>query len=157
MKRIVSGKLSKSARQMAIAIVASGVVVSTAVHADPANNVVLVPPTDLPEVARQSGDAIPVHEEIDGLSYSGLPILKASLSYRVNIADLDLATQNGPMALEKRLRDAAMAACEELDQRYPLLTLEPSDDDCARAAARKAMVKAHELVAKARQKQPQGG
>ena len=154
MKRNVRGKLSKSTRQMAIAIVASAVVASTAVHANPSNNVVLVPPTDLPGLARQSGDAMLLHETIVGRSYAGWPILEASLSYGVNIADLDLATQDGPMALEKRVKDAAKAACEELDQKYQLST--PSNEGCAKAATDEAMVKARELVAKARQKLPRG-
>jgi hypothetical protein len=50
MKRNVSGKLSKSSRQMAIALVASGVVAATAVHANPSNNIVLVPPANLKAV-----------------------------------------------------------------------------------------------------------
>ena len=103
---------------MAIAIVASGGVASAAVHDNPSNNCGLVPPTDLSEVLRQSGDAILVHEGIDGArSYIGLPILKVSPSYGVNIADLDLATQDGPMALERRVKDAAKAACQEMNRR----------------------------------------
>jgi hypothetical protein len=66
MKRNVGGKSLKSARQIAIAIVANGVVAATAVHADPSNNIVLVPPTNLPEFARQSGDAMLLHETSDG-------------------------------------------------------------------------------------------
>jgi hypothetical protein len=67
MKRNASGKLSNSSRQMAIAaIVASGVVASTAVHANPFKSIVLVPPTELPELARQSGDAMLMRETPDG-------------------------------------------------------------------------------------------
>jgi hypothetical protein len=66
MKRNVGGKSLKRSRQIAIAIVASGVVAATAVHANPSNNIVLVPPTDLPELARQSGDAMLLHETSDG-------------------------------------------------------------------------------------------
>jgi hypothetical protein len=66
MRRTVSGKLSKSSRQMAVAIVASGVVAATVVHAHPSDNIVLVPPSDLPELARQSGDAMLLHETPDG-------------------------------------------------------------------------------------------
>jgi hypothetical protein len=65
MKRNVGRKSLKCIRQIAIAIVASGVVAATAVHANPSNNVVLVPPTDLPELARQSGDAMLLHETSD--------------------------------------------------------------------------------------------
>jgi hypothetical protein len=66
MKENVRGKLSKRLRRMAIAIGASGIVAATAVHANPSNKIVLVPPTDLPELARQSGDAMLLHETIDG-------------------------------------------------------------------------------------------
>src|ERR1700679_1920259 len=66
MKRNVGGNSLKSSRQIAIAIVASGVVAATAVHANPPNDVVLVPPTDLPELARQSGNAMLLHETSDG-------------------------------------------------------------------------------------------
>jgi len=156
MKRDVRGELSQSARQMAIAIVASGVVASTAVHANPANDIVLVPPTDLPELARQSDDVMLPHETIDGSSYTyaGVQIVHVSLSYGVNISDLDLATQDGPMGLEKRVKDAARAVCEDLRQKYSVA--KPGNQDCTKAAADKAMVKARELVAKARQKLPQG-
>jgi len=147
--KIVSGKLSKSFRRMAIAIVASGVVASAAVHANPSNNIVFAPPMDLSEFSRQVGDAVLVYGAIDGL-----PILKVSLGYGVNITDLDLATQDGPMVLEKRVKDAAKMACQELGQKYPAST--PSDRDFAKAAADKAMVKARDLVARARQKQPRG-
>jgi UrcA family protein len=155
MKGIGSGKLSKSFRHMAIAIVASGVVASAAVHANPLNNIVFVPPTDLSGFSRQIGDAILVYDAIDGgRSYTGLPILKVSLSYGVNITDLDLATQDGPMVLERRVKDAAKAACQALGQKYPIST--PSDKDCVKAAADKAMAKARDLVAMARQKSPRG-
>jgi UrcA family protein len=154
MKRNVSGKLSKSFPNMAIAIFASGVVASAAVYANP-SNIVLVPSTDRPEFTRQSGDAGLVHEEIAGdRSYIGLPIPKVSLSYGVNITDIDLATQDGPKELQKRIKDAAEAACQELGEKYPIST--PPTQDCAKAAADKAMIKARNLVAKAREKQPRG-
>ncbi|MGO8858043.1 MAG: UrcA family protein [Steroidobacteraceae bacterium] len=78
---------------------------------------------------------------------SGAPILDVSVSYGVKIDDLDLASHYGPIQLEKRVRDAAMAACKEISRQYPDST--PSDDICAKAAADKAMVKVHELVAAA--------
>jgi UrcA family protein len=87
-----------------------------------------------------------------GRSNTGLPIRDISLSFGVNIADLDLATQYGPIALEQRVNDAAKAACDELGQKYPMST--PNTDACAKAAADKAMVKARALVAAARQKLP---
>jgi len=59
------GQLSKL-RRAAMAMIASGIVVAPTVHANPFNRIVLVPPTDLPELARQSGDAMLLHETSDG-------------------------------------------------------------------------------------------
>jgi hypothetical protein len=66
MKQNVSAELSKKSRRMAIAFVAGGVMAATYVHADPSNQFVLVPPTDLPELARESGDAMLLRETTDG-------------------------------------------------------------------------------------------
>ena len=52
------------------------------------------------------------------------------------------------MELEKRVNDAAQTACKELGRQYPIAT--PSDAECAKTAAEKAMVKVHELVAAAK-------
>jgi len=60
---------------------------------------------------------------------------------------LDLASHVGALELEKRVHDAAMAACKEIGKQYPNAT--PSEDACAKAAADKAMVRAHELEAAA--------
>ena len=152
--------MKKSFRQLVIAMVASGVAVSTAVHADPTNNMALVPPADLTEVARQSGLAMrsppPGEGQLGFLeAFEGNPpvqVLRASFSYRVNVADLDLASQDGLIALEGRVKDAANAACEELEQRFSQMT--PSVEDCAKLAADKAMVTARKLIAKAREKLP---
>jgi UrcA family protein len=105
--------------------------------------------TDLTAWARQSGDAIVLHETFDRGSYLPTQILQISLSHRVNTADLDLATEVGTVVLEKRVKDAAMAACVELGKKYPFST--PSDADCAKEAAGRAMIKAREFLAKARQ------
>jgi hypothetical protein len=61
-----SGKLSHHLRRAAMAMIASGVVVLPTVHANPSNNIVLVPPTDLPELARQPGDEMFLRDTIGG-------------------------------------------------------------------------------------------
>ena len=66
MKQYVSTKFSKNSRRMALAVAVSAVMAATAVHANPSNNIVLVPPADLPELARQSGDAMLLRETTDG-------------------------------------------------------------------------------------------
>ena len=85
-----------------------------------------------------------------GRTASGVPIVDVSLSYGVSIAGLDLASHVGAAELEKRIHDAALAACKEIGRQYPDST--PSDADCAKAAADKAMVRAHELEAAAAKK-----
>ena len=59
MKDYMIGKLSGCLRRVAIAIVTSGLVAAPAAYARASSNIILVPPTDLPELARQSGDAMP--------------------------------------------------------------------------------------------------
>jgi hypothetical protein len=65
MKENVGGKLSKRLRRTAIALAASGMA-ATAIHASPSNSTILVPPADLPELARQGGEAMLLHQTIDG-------------------------------------------------------------------------------------------
>ena len=77
--------------------------------------------------------------------YAGVSVRDVSLSYGINIADINLASQSGPFELEKRIRQAALAACEQLGRQYPQSS--PSDGECTTAAVNKAMIKAHELVA----------
>lgn len=71
-----------------------------------------------------------------------------SLTYGVKIAGLDLTTAAGAAEIEKRVNDAALAACKEIGQQYPAST--PGDEQCAKQAARKSMVKAHQLIDAAR-------
>jgi hypothetical protein len=67
-KRNALDNVSKRLRHAALAIAASGSVAAGAAHANPANSTVLVPPQDLPELARQSGESMFLHDTIDGRS-----------------------------------------------------------------------------------------
>jgi len=80
----------------------------------------------------------------------GIPIVTMSLSYGVSYADLDLASRAGAAELEKRVHDAAMAACKEIAKQLPEST--PSVAECADKAAGKAMIKVRELEAAAEKK-----
>jgi len=82
-----------------------------------------------------------------GRSPSGVPIVDLSLSYGVNVADLDLSTHSGAKEAERRVNAAAVAACKELGRQYPGAT--PNDRDCSKEAAAKAMVTVNQLVADA--------
>ncbi len=79
-----------------------------------------------------------VTTRVVGNSPSGVPVQDISLGYGVVIKGLDLASHEGYLEAEKRVRDVAATACKELARRYPDGT--PSEMECAKAAATKAMV-----------------
>jgi hypothetical protein len=66
MREVTSGKSSGRLRRAVI--IASGIAAVSAVHANSSNNVIVVPPTELPALARQSGDAMFLHDANDGRS-----------------------------------------------------------------------------------------
>jgi hypothetical protein len=69
MKKYARGNVSKRLRRAAMTLAASGLVTAAAVHANPSNNIVLVPPTDLPVLARQSGEAMLLSDALDGRTF----------------------------------------------------------------------------------------
>ena len=89
-----------------------------------------------------------VSTKVVGRTPYGVPIVDVSLGYGVSLAGLDLASNAGVAELSKRVDDAAQAACKEIARQYPNAT--PSDAECAKAAAKEAMVKVDKLVAAAR-------
>jgi len=66
MKWNVNPVFSRNLRRMAIAIVVTGSVMAPAAYARAVNNQDVVPPSDLPGVAPQTGDAMFLHETADG-------------------------------------------------------------------------------------------
>jgi hypothetical protein len=66
MNEYAGGKVSKRLRRVAMTIAVTGFVTATTVYANPSNNIVLVPPTDLPVLARQGGEAMLLTETIGG-------------------------------------------------------------------------------------------
>jgi UrcA family protein len=83
-------------------------------------------------------------------SPGGVDLQDITMSYAVSLSGLDLALHADVMTLDKRVHDAALAACKEIGQHYP--SSKPNDADCAKIAADKAMVKVNELVAAAGKK-----
>src|SRR5258708_38209986 len=65
MKSYPKQTLSKYLRRVALATVISGMAAGIALAA-PSSNLIVVPPMKLPASARQSGDAMLLHETIDG-------------------------------------------------------------------------------------------
>lgn len=66
MQEDVRKRLAVRLRPAAVALVAIAAVAAGTVHASPPGPIVVVPPTDLPTLARQTGDAMLLHETIDG-------------------------------------------------------------------------------------------
>ena len=71
-----------------------------------------------------------------------------SLSYGVSTAGLDLTRTASEAELERRVNDAALAACKDIEKDYPMQS-QPSVSECASNAAGKAMVQVHALIAAA--------
>jgi hypothetical protein len=66
MKVNVGVKWPNSVPKLAITAALSAILASPATHANPSNRIVLVPPTDLPTMAQQSGEAMFLHGTWDG-------------------------------------------------------------------------------------------
>jgi UrcA family protein len=90
-----------------------------------------------------------------GKSASGVPIVDMSISYGVSYAGLDLASAVGAAEIEKRVNDVAKEACKEISVQNPTQQFMTSEEECAKAAAAKAMIKAHALIAEAGKKPAQ--
>jgi hypothetical protein len=65
-KESVNGRFSKFLRRLAAAIVASGTAATPLAYAWPSDQPIVVPPAALPELARQPGQAMLLHDSADG-------------------------------------------------------------------------------------------
>src|SRR3974390_2256994 len=71
---------------------------------------------DMGEVSVQASRVV---KKVIGTTSSGVPIEDISLSYGVSTAGLDLSTSAGAAELQRRVGNAATAACKELGRQYP--------------------------------------
>jgi hypothetical protein len=62
----IGGKMSRNVALLALAIVLEGMAVARVTYANPPNEIVLVAPANLPALARQSGEAMFLHDTLDG-------------------------------------------------------------------------------------------
>ena len=79
-----------------------------------------------------------------------VPITEIALSYRVSLSGIDVTNSAGVAEAERRVSDAALAACREITRQYP--TARPDDEKCAKIAADEAMVTVRNMIAAARQR-----
>jgi UrcA family protein len=120
-------------------------------------------PAYQPQVAYPPAPAYQTREEMTiiapgvqhwtvGRSGTGIPIEELSLSRTVDIRDLDLSRWDDVQTLNYRVRQAAFAACNELDREYPQ-SMYPSypsgDDNCVARATDEGMAQARLAVAQA--------
>jgi UrcA family protein len=125
--------MSKRVIKVAVGLLA-GVALSAVVIAD-----------EMGEVTVQASRVV---KKVLGTTASGVPIENISLSYGVSTSGLDLSSSAGAAEMQKRVSDAAAAACKELGRQYPGTST--SDAECVKKATDKAMARVNELVAAAK-------
>ena len=75
------------------------------------------------------------------------PAPALSIVYKVNYADLNLATHTGAVALEARIKDSATRACQQLATLFP--TTVEAETPCVQGAMKNAMEQAKKAIAAA--------
>ncbi len=136
----MSTKLS-TGRRVSLAVAAAAVAVAYgASAAEPATEVIV----EAPKVVRS-------HERVSAL---GAPVQVSSIRYRVSYGDLNLATPAGAQLLEKRIHEAAVQACKDLDA---IIAPGPPTQDnppCVKSAVDGGMKQAHAAIELAQKKAP---
>ena len=84
-----------------------------------------------------------------GVSYTGIPIEQIQLTRRVAYGDLDLTSPAGKATLEKRIRNTAKAACEQLSTLYPLEQWTTDNRTCIAEAIAAATTQEQTILAAA--------
>jgi UrcA family protein len=90
-----------------------------------------------------------VREIVVGKSAIGAPIKEYSIRSRVSYADLDLTSASGPATLEKRVNEAAVATCKEINTGFDIPMEGWTEAKCVKEAVADAMVQVKKAVADA--------
>ena len=99
----------------------------------------------LPEVLVEAG---PVERAVVGRSiYSGAPIERITVDYRVHFSDLDLLKHADVQTLHERVEMAAQDACEQLDELFPVHASHGQSRACIEDAVRGAAPRIQQAVA----------
>jgi UrcA family protein len=103
---------------------------------------------NIEEVTVVGARSMPMERVVGGVP-GGVTVKEISISYGISYKGLDLASSAGVAELKKRVKDAAVAACKEIGQQRAVASFTPSEADCAKIAADKALAKVDDLVAAA--------
>jgi hypothetical protein len=107
-------KLSARLRRAVMAIAAGGIMAAPAVHASPSNSIVLVSPAQLPEPARQGGDALLLRQTIDGRT-----LLYIEKNGGGRLAALDVTDPGRVTTLDLR-KVSALRNVDDVDWQRPI-------------------------------------
>ncbi len=80
-------------------------------------------------------------EKSVGQTMHGVPVKEVSLSYTVKVADLDPGTAAGKAEIQKRVTEAAKAACKEIERLAMGNPTSPGEAACVKNAVDEAMAK----------------
>jgi UrcA family protein len=94
---------------------------------------------------QQTPEVIVEAPHVEATAVKGAPAL--SIVYKVNYADLNIGTHSGAIELEKRVKDSAKQACEQIKKLYP--TSVDTDPPCVQTAIKNAMAQVNKAIAAA--------
>lgn len=104
-----------------------------------------------PSLAQQSTSEVTVEvprvEKTTQTGPMGRPQPAFSIIYRVSYSDLNIATNSGAVELQKRIKDSATQACQQLVKLYPDST--EGETPCVQGAVKSAMEQAKKAIAAA--------
>lgn len=132
----VSNQFSNRVRRAAIGIAATGIVAVPTVHAHPSGKLVLVPPTDLPAMARQTGESMLLYGTADDRTHL---YIEQGQGARLSIFDVTdpshikdegsvQLTARGPFDFVSSLGNQAELVRFRSDQGYAVLDLHKVKD-----------------------------
>jgi UrcA family protein len=99
-------------------------------------------------MAQQMSEVVVEAPHVESTKVKGTPAL--SIVYHVSFADLDLATNSGAVELQKRVKDSATQACDQIKKLYPnSIDTEPT---CVETAIKNGMAQANKAIAAAEKK-----
>jgi hypothetical protein len=102
MKTYPDSRFSKSLRRAVIAVLATAAIAAQTADALASNSIVVVQPKDLPELARQPGDAMFLHDTLDGKTLLYIEQNSGNQLAILDVTDPAHVTSEGSVQLDAR-------------------------------------------------------